>query len=58
MVTNELLAKLIKFHLDNANYHNKDVVVEAASLFLLFEDDFVDTSTGLCCIKPLKVKFS
>lgn len=46
MVTNELLAKLIKFHLDNANYHNKDVVVEAASLFLLFEDDFVDTSTG------------
>lgn len=46
MVTNELLEKLINFHLENTNYHNKDVVVEAASLFLLFENDFVDTSTG------------
>lgn len=46
MVTNELLAKLIKFHLENANYHKREVVDETAALFLLFEGDFVDTSTG------------
>lgn len=46
MVTNELLVKLIKYHLENTHYHNKDVVIETASLFLLFESDFIDTSTG------------
>lgn len=46
MINNEFLDELIENHLDSSKYNNKDVVVETASLFLLFKEDFVCKSAG------------